>query len=212
MGGCQGDRRYEVIFWEKGERLSRIGQYTALIWAWWHCISMEADGFWSLCFFLHMVMQRPRKVELAAWGRGGILWLNRRTKEWRVFCKEFLSVVCECWVRRGAKWGLMGYRGHQWAERDGKTGSSIWKASALAESLVGTRVKRNQKSRSEEDQKEGVVWRVGVAGKQLPGQSLEQVNSANTGIPGQVKLRVKAMIEKINKTLAEGSKERGMGI
>jgi hypothetical protein len=57
-----------------------------------------------------------------------------------------------------------------------------------------------------------VVWRVGVAGKQLPGQSLEQVNSANTGIPGQVKLRVKAMIEKINKTLAEGSKERGMGI
>lgn len=57
-----------------------------------------------------------------------------------------------------------------------------------------------------------MVWRVGVAGKQLPGQSLEQVNSANTGIPGQVKLRVKAMIEKINKTLAEGSKERGMGI
>lgn len=66
--------------------------------------------------------------------------------------------------------------------------------------------------RSEGDRKEGVVWQVWVEGTQLPGYGFEWVNSVNTGIPGQVKLRVKAMIERINKTLAEASKDRGRGI
>lgn len=67
-------------------------------------------------------------------------------------------------------------------------------------------------NRPEEDQKEGMVWQVWVEGKRLAEQSFEKVNSVHTGIPGQVKLRFKAMIERTNKTLAEGSKSRGDGI
>lgn len=58
-------------------------------------------------------------------------------------------------------------------EAQKKTGSSIWSASALAESLMETWERGNMENRPEEDQKEGVVWQVWVEGKRLAERSFE---------------------------------------
>lgn len=78
VGGCQGDIRYEVIIWKKGER------------------QVEQDNI--QCSFEHgdlafqwrpfsLVTWRPRKAELA-----GELSVDKR-KSKGVKCKEFLSVM-----------------------------------------------------------------------------------------------------------------------
>lgn len=78
VGGCQGDVRYEVILWKKGERSSRTG-YT-------RCSFEQGDlAFqWKLltseAFLSASVTGRPGGLERRSW-QGSYLWINGRARE-----------------------------------------------------------------------------------------------------------------------------------